>query len=46
MGFAFLLANGVVSWSNKRQLTVALSTIEAKYMSTFQATRELCELCG
>jgi hypothetical protein len=41
MGFVFLLANGVVSWFNKRQMTMVLSTIEAKYMSTFQARGEL-----
>lgn len=35
-----MLNNGPVSWSSKRQSTVALSSIEAKYMGLTQATKE------
>ena len=32
-GYVFTMAGGAVSWSSKRQPTVALSTTEAKYMA-------------
>ena len=32
-GYVFTMAGGAVSWSMKRQATVALSTMEAKYMA-------------
>ncbi len=50
-GYSFSLGTGSVSWSSKRQKTVALSTTEAEYMSVSAAAREavwlrqlLCEL--
>jgi hypothetical protein len=39
-GYVFKIAGGAVSWSSKRQPTVALSTTEAEYMSATQATKE------
>jgi len=39
-GYTFILAGGAVSWSSKKQQTVALSTTEAEYMSLTQATKE------
>jgi hypothetical protein len=39
-GFVFLLAGGPISWSSKRQVTVALSTMEAEYMALCAAAQE------
>lgn len=38
-GNIFLMANGPISWSSKKQPTVALSSMEAKYMAESQAAR-------
>jgi hypothetical protein len=40
-GMVSVLAGGAVSWSSKRQSTVAQSTLEAEYMATASATREV-----
>ena len=32
-GYFFKVANHLISWKSKRQVTVALSTCEAKYMA-------------
>ncbi|KAJ3479322.1 hypothetical protein NLI96_g9143 [Meripilus lineatus] len=39
-GFAFLLAGGAISWSSKKQATVALSTMEAEYLALAHASKE------
>ena len=39
MGYAFLVGNGNVAWSSKKQTTIALSTMEAEYMAFSYATR-------
>lgn len=39
-GYVFVLNNGAVSWSSKRQPTIALSSTEAEYISLTQATKE------
>ena len=39
-GYVFKIGDGAVSWSSKRQPTVALSTTEAEYMATTQAGKE------
>ena len=39
-GYIFFVADGVVSWSSKRQATVALSSTEAEYMALTHATKE------
>ena len=39
-GYVFLLSGGAVSWQAKRQPTVALSSVEAEYMASTQATKE------
>ncbi len=40
-GFMFSFGNGVVSWSNKKQPTIALSNIEAEYRGATIATCEV-----
>lgn len=39
-GHIFFVANGPVSWTSKRQETVALSTVEAEYMAFTRATQQ------
>lgn len=39
-GYVFMQSGGAVSWSSKRQSTVALSTTEAEYMALSSATQE------
>jgi len=38
--FVFIMGSGAISWNSKRQPTIALSTMEAKYMANTQATKE------
>jgi len=39
-GYIFMMYGGPVSWSSKRQSTVALSTCEAEYIAMTQAAKE------
>lgn len=39
-GYIFNVGSGAISWSSKRQPTVALSSCEAEYMGQTQATKE------
>jgi len=41
-GYMFWLANGPISWSSKRQSTIATSTTEAEYIGQFNAGTEAC----
>ena len=45
-GYLFKLGNGAVSWSSKRQPTVALSSCEAEYMAATQCVKEAIWLQG
>ncbi|XP_047100986.1 secreted RxLR effector protein 161-like [Schistocerca piceifrons] len=45
-GYIFKLAGPAVSWTSKRQQTVALSTTEAEYMALSAAAQELVYLQG
>ena len=40
-GYVFQMANGPISWQLKKQPTVALSSMEAKYMAESLATRQV-----
>jgi hypothetical protein len=39
-GYAFISNGGAISWSSKRQETVALSTVEAEYMASAASVKE------
>ena len=45
-GYAFLIHGGAVSWSAKCQEIIALSTMEAEYVTITHATKEALWLCS
>ena len=40
-GYVFLMAGGPVTWSSKRQATVALSTVEAEYVAMSRCAQQM-----
>ena len=40
-GYVFLMAGGPVTWSSKRQTTVALSTVEAEYVAMSRCAQQM-----
>ena len=40
-GNLFLLGSGAITWASKKQTSVALSTVEAEYISLCLATQEV-----
>lgn len=45
-GYVFTLAKALISWKYTLQLTVALSTIEAKYMAIIEVVKKEIKLKG
>ncbi|KAJ7534335.1 hypothetical protein O6H91_13G089700 [Diphasiastrum complanatum] len=44
-GYVFMLGNGCISWSCRKQSSVALSSTEAEYMGVCHATKEYMGVC-
>jgi Reverse transcriptase (RNA-dependent DNA polymerase)/GAG-pre-integrase domain/Integrase core domain len=40
-GYVFIMAGGAVTWSSKRQTTVALSTVEAEYVAMSRCAQQM-----
>ena len=40
-GYVFMMAGGPVTWSSKRQATVALSTVEAEYVAISRCAQQM-----
>jgi hypothetical protein len=41
-GYVFTMAGGAVTWSSKRQTTVALSTVEVEYVAMSRCAQQMC----
>ena len=40
-GYVFMMAGGAITWSSKQQATVALSTVEAKYIAMSRCAQKM-----
>ena len=45
-GYVFTMAGGAVTWSSKRQATVALSTVEAEYVAMSRCAQQMVWMCN
>ena len=45
-GFVFMLAEGTICWYSKKQHTISLSSVEAEYRATVNATTQCVWLQG
>ena len=43
-GYVFIASGGVITWSSKKQITQAQSSMEAEYVAMSEATHEACWL--
>jgi hypothetical protein len=43
-GYIFLARNGAITWSSRKQISIALSSTEAKYVALSEAARKACWL--
>jgi hypothetical protein len=42
--YVFLAGNGAITWSSRKQISTALSTVQAEYVALSEASREACWL--
>ena len=40
-GYVTIIAGGAITWSSKKQATIALSTAEAEYITTMHITKQV-----
>jgi len=43
-GYVFLAGNGAITWSSRKQVSIALSSTEAEYVALAEAAQEACWL--
>jgi len=43
-GYVFLAGNGAITWSLKKQISMALSSIQAEYVTLSEASHKVCWL--
>jgi len=43
-GYVFLAGNGAITWCSRKQISIALSSTEAKYVALSEAAQEACWL--
>ena len=43
-GYVFLARNGAITWSSRKQISIALSSTEAEYVALSEVAREACWL--
>jgi hypothetical protein len=46
MGYVFMMHQAAISWSSKKQASVALSTCEAEIMAASESAKEAVHLSG